>query len=353
MSDSIGILNYSKNQLIQLFDNINVPKFRVAQVLEWIYNIGCKSFNYMNNIGKELINILNENYYIYRPTIVKTNKSIDGTIKFLLQLKDNNTIETVFIPEKNRNTICISSQVGCAVGCKFCNTGYNGFKRNLTVEEIVSQVLIIKDYLNSWKIKENSITNIVVMGMGEPLFNWNNIGIALENLQIGKNHKISTKHITVSTSGIVPVLNKIINKFDYNLAISLHAPSDEIRSNIMPINNLYPLSDLLNTCKVYNNLNNKLITFEYLMLDGINDSEKNAKQLIKLLHGIKYKINLIKFNAWEGDIYVGSSMNKIEQFRNILNKSGVTATIRCSKGQDIMAACGQLQSQKYNVLQIK
>ena len=194
-----------------------------------------------------LQNILNKSYYIYRPNIIKISESTDGTIKFLLEFQDKNTIETVFIPETNRNTICISSQVGCAVGCKFCNTGYNGFKRNLTVEEIVSQVLIVKDYVNAWKIKDKFITNIVVMGMGEPLFNWNNVSIALENLQIGK---ISPKHITVSTSGIVPVLNKIINKFNYNLAISLHAPNDEIRSSIMPINNLYPLKDLLNTCKI-------------------------------------------------------------------------------------------------------
>lgn len=346
MSNIVGILNYSKEQLIQMFNSINLPKFRVTQVLDWIYNNGCKSFSNMTNISKELQELLNKNYYIYRPTIIKTDKSIDGTIKFLLKLHNNNTIETVFIPENNRNTICISSQVGCAVGCKFCNTGYNGFKRNLTVEEIVSQVLIVKDYVNSWEIKDKIITNIVVMGMGEPLFNWDHVNIALQNLTIGKNQGISAKHITVSTSGIVPVLNKIVDKFDYNLAISLHAPNDEIRSSIMPINRIYPLKDLLNTCKIYNKLHkNKLITFEYLMLNNINDSEKNARQLIKLLHQIKCKVNLIKFNSWEGDIFTGSSMEQIKYFQQILNKSGVTATIRCSKGQDIMAACGQLQSQ--------
>ena len=351
MSDIVGILNYSKEQLIQMFNSINLPKFRVTQVLDWIYNNGCKSFNNMTNISKELQELLSKNYYIYRPTIIKTDKSVDGTIKFLLKLQDNNTIETVFIPETSRNTICISSQVGCAVGCKFCNTGYNGFKRNLTAEEIVSQVLIVKDYINSWKIKDKIITNIVVMGMGEPLFNWNNVSIALQNLTIDKNQGISTKHITVSTSGIVPVLNKIIDKFDYNLAISLHAPNDEIRSSIMPINKIYPLKDLLNTCKMYNELHkNKLITFEYLMLNNINDSEKNARQLIKLLHQIRCKVNLIKFNSWEGDIFTGSSIEQIKYFQQILNKSGVTATIRCSKGQDIMAACGQLQSQ--NIIKI-
>ena len=335
------ILNYSKEQLIDLFKSLKLPQFRVNQVLEWVYNKGCKSFYEMTNISRELQETLNKNYYIYRPNIIKTSKSIDGTIKFLLELQDKNTIETVFIPETNRNTICISSQVGCAVGCKFCNTGYNGFKRNLTVEEIVSQVLIVKDYLNSWKTKDKFITNIVVMGMGEPLFNWNNVNIALENLQIGKMQSISPKHITVSTSGIVPVLSKIINKFNYNLAISLHAPNDEIRSSIMPINKFYPLKDLLNICRTYN----KLITFEYLMLSGINDSEKDAKQLIKLLHGIKCKINLIKFNSWEGDVFSGSSIDKIKDFQILLNKSGIIATIRCSRGQDIMAACGQLQSQ--------
>lgn len=345
-SNIVGILNHSKEQLIQIFNSINLPKFRVTQVLDWIYNNGCKSFSNMTNISKELQELLNKNYYIYRPTIIKTDKSVDGTIKFLLKLQDNNTIETVFIPEANRNTICISSQVGCAVGCKFCNTGYNGFKRNLTVEEIVSQVLIVKDYVNSWEKNDKFITNIVVMGMGEPLFNWNNVSIALQNLTIGKNQGISAKHITVSTSGIVPVLDKIIDKFDYNLAISLHAPNDEIRSSIMPINKIYSLENLLNTCKVYNKLHkNKLITFEYLMLNNINDSEKNARQLIKLLHQIRCKVNLIKFNSWEGDIFTGSSMEQIKYFQQILNKSGIIATIRCSKGQDIMAACGQLQSQ--------
>ena len=346
MDNVRGILTYSKEHLIQLFDSINLQKFRVDQVLEWIYNKGCTSFYTMNNIGKVLQDLLSKRYYIYRPIIVKTSKSVDGTIKFLLRLVDNNTIETVFMPETSRNTICISSQAGCAIGCKFCNTGYNGFKRNLTVEEIVSQVLIVKDYLNSWQIKENVITNIVVMGMGEPLFNWNNVNIALQNLQLGKDNRISKKHITVSTSGIVPVLKKIINTFDYNLAISLHAPNNEIRSNIMPINNMYSLKELLDVCKLYNSIHkNKLITFEYLMLNDVNDNETHAKQLIKLLHGIKYKINLIKFNSWAGDSFIGSTMDKIKSFQKILNKSGIITTIRCSKGQDIMAACGQLQSQ--------
>ena len=342
----IGILNCNKTQLIQQFNNINLQKFRVNQVLDWIYDKGYTTFCNMTNFSNELQYLLSKHYYIYRPKIIKTSKSIDGTIKFLLELNDGNNIETVFIPEINRNTICISSQVGCVVGCKFCNTGYNGFKRNLNVEEIVSQVLIVKDYLNSWNTSSNIITNIVVMGMGEPLFNWNNVSIALENLQIGNSQAISPKHITFSTSGIVPVLKQIINNLDYNLAISLHAPNNDIRSHIMPINKLYPLQDLLEVCKLYNRLNkNKLITFEYLMLDGINDSETHAKQLVKLLHGIKCKVNLIKFNSWEGDNFNGSSMDRIKLFQKLLNNSGIVTTIRCSKGQDIMAACGQLQSQ--------
>lgn len=343
-----GILSFTLKQLTAQFVELGLAKFRVNQVLDWIYSKGVTSFTQMTNLNFQMQHLLNDNYYIYRPKISKINTSVDGTKKFLLLLNDGMTVETVFIPEDHRNTVCVSTQVGCAVGCKFCNTGYNGFKRNLRAEEIVSQVLIIKDYLNSWAVPSNKISNIVLMGMGEPLYNWPNVSVALENFKLGnEKQRINIKHITLSTSGIVPVLTQIIPTLECNLAISLHAPNAKLRSSIMPINDLYHLESLLLVCRNYNALHpNRLITFEYLMLNGVNDSSIMAKQLVKLLHGIKCKVNLIRFNSWKGDKYQGCSEEKVQNFRHILVQSGINATIRNSRGQDIMAACGQLQSHK-------
>ncbi len=343
-----GILNFTIEELKVQFNDIGLVKFRVDQVIDWIYDKGVTSFNQMTNLNFQTQRLLSNNYYIYRPKISKINKSVDGTIKFLLLLDDNMTIETVFIPENHRNTICVSTQVGCAVGCKFCNTGYNGFKRNLTAEEIIGQVLVIKDYVDSWCNVANKISNIVIMGMGEPLYNWHNVSIALENFKLGSERQgINHKHITLSTSGVVPVLEKIIPILKCNLAISLHAPNSTVRSTIMPINDLYHLDSLLAVCRNYNMLYpDKLITFEYLLLNGVNDSPAMVKQLIKLLHGIKCKINLIQFNSWAGGKYQGCSSEKMQDFRKLLIKSGINATIRHSRGKDIMAACGQLQSHK-------
>lgn len=326
-----GILNYSHCDLQIELQNLQCPKYTSAQIFNWLYSKRTTSFDDMSNLNLNLRKYLNNYYYIFRPNIVQKQVSQDGTIKFLLQLSDKNTIETVFIPSDKRNTVCVSSQVGCAVGCKFCNTGYNGFKRNLLPEEIISQILILDDL---WQSKK--IINIVFMGMGEPLYNWKNVSIALENLSFCN---ISYKHVTLSTSGIIPILKDIIGNLKCNLAISLHAPTDEIRSSIMPINNLYKLQDLLNVCKQAKNP----ITFEYLMLNGINDSLQCARQLIKILHGIKCKVNLIKFNNWKDSQFIGSSDDTILLFQKKLQNSGIPTTIRYSRGIDIMAACGQLQ----------
>lgn len=357
-----GVLDFSAERLILQFDELGLEKFRVRQVLDWVYSKGATTFYQMTNLNKQTQDLLSNNYYIYRPQIADIKKSIDGTIKFLLRLDDMLTVETVFIPDRrqissdhllkpsylasnSRNTICVSSQVGCAVGCKFCNTGYNGFKRNLRAEEIIGQVLIIKDYVNSWQKQSNRISNIVFMGMGEPLYNWNNVNTALQNLKQGNGQGLSPKRITLSTSGVVPVLEKIIPTLECNLAISLHAPNSLIRSSIMPINDLYHLEKLLSVCKKYNRLYpNKLITFEYLLLEGINDSYATARQLVKLLHGIKCKVNLIQFNTWGKNQYKGSSADVIDNFQRILKSSGINVTLRKSKGTDIMAACGQLKS---------
>ncbi len=341
-----GILNFTQEQLVSQFNNLKFAKFRVQQVIDWIYSKGVTSFTQMTNFNGQTQGTLSNSYCIYRPQISAIKKSIDGTIKFLLKLDDSLTIESVFIPEDHRNTICLSTQVGCAVGCKFCNTGYNGFKRNLKPEEIIGQVFVIKDYVDSWKDRTKRISNVVFMGMGEPLYNWNNVNIAMQNLKLGGEIQgLSPKRITLSTSGIVSVLEKIIPTLECNLAISLHAPNSATRSSIMPINNLYNLENLLTICKAYNRLHpNKLITFEYILLNGINDNTGMAKQLIKILHGVKCKVNLIQFNSWKGDKFVGSDEQKIQNFRKILVSSGINATIRHSRGRDIMAACGQLQS---------
>lgn len=338
-----GILNYTKEELEKTLVDLKLAKFRATQILIWLYRFGKTSFLDMTNIGKDLQQVLDEKFYIYRPKIAKVSKSKDGTIKFLLELYDSNKIETVFIPEEKRNTICVSCQVGCSVGCKFCNTGYNGFLRNLSAEEIISQFLTVKDYLNLWDSNSERLTNIVFMGMGEPLFNYDNVLTVIKNLMLDEKEGLSRRKITLSTSGIAPVLEKLAEELPCRLAISLHAPNDEIRSKIMPINNIYNISSILRACKKYSRHHEYLkITFEYLLLKGINDTETCAFELIDLLKGINAKINLLQFNSWEGCSFEPSL--KAEQFSKILQKAGIEAPIRTRRGEDIMAACGQLSS---------
>jgi 23S rRNA (adenine2503-C2)-methyltransferase len=347
----------------------------------------------MTNIDLSLRRALDEWFYIYRPRIVRSDKSIDGTIKFLLELADKNTIETVFIPETKRNTICVSSQVGCAIGCRFCNTGYHGFIRNLLPEEIVSQFLIVKDYLDLWhsqtrpppkppqsdlllgdtehrsgvysNVHEHSSTgstkeetdcgrlvrgsterlsNIVFMGMGEPLLNHKNVLKSIDLLMSGEKDGISRRKITLSTSGIADILKNIAKDLPCRLAVSLHAPNDSIRSKIMPINNVHNIKSILGACEEYKKYHEYLkITFEYLLLDGINDSKECAQELLRLLSNQTCKVNLIQFNSWQGSQFKASSRNKTLEFARILEDGGIEAPIRARRGEDIMAACGQLK----------
>jgi 23S rRNA (adenine2503-C2)-methyltransferase len=297
----------------------------------------------MQNIGKSLQCILDERFYIYRPKIINVAKSLDGTLKFLLELTDGNTIETVFIPEEKRTTVCVSSQVGCPLGCKFCNTGAGGFVRNLSAEEIVSQFLVVKDYLGTWSSDER-ISNIVFMGMGEPLLNHENVLKAIDNLMADDDEGISRRRITISTSGIANVLRDIAKDLKCRLAISLHAPNDEIRSSIMPINNRFKIKDIMEACSFYSQQNKNLrITFEYLLLNGINDSKECALELIKLLNGFNCKVNLLQFNSWDGCSFRESSKNKTIAFAKTLKNGGIEAPIRFRRGEDIMGACGQLR----------
>lgn len=340
-----GILNLSKNEIVKWLGDNKFPKFRADQILLWLYRFGTSSFFEMRNIGKNLQNLLDESFYIYRPEIIQHQKSTDGTIKFLLKINGKDTIETVFIPDKNRNTLCVSCQVGCSLGCKFCNTGYHGFARNLSIQEIIGQFLIVKDHLKLWEENSARLSNVVFMGMGEPLLNIENVLQSVEMLLYDEEEGLSRRKITISTSGVVPVLNKISKDLKTRLAISLHAPNNEIRNKIMPINNVYNIESLMDACKTYCNYHPSLkITFEYLMLRDLNDSEEQAYELAKLLRNINSKVNIIRFNEWPNCTFKSSDKKTIEKFIKILLDHNIETMIRSRRGRDIMAACGQLQS---------
>ncbi|MDR1365222.1 MAG: 23S rRNA (adenine(2503)-C(2))-methyltransferase RlmN [Holosporales bacterium] len=343
-----GILNHSADELKAILKEAGIPTFRASQIWEWIYRFGKTSFHDMTNIGKLLQGRLDEMFYIYRPQVINTAKSSDGTIKFLLRLSDTSTIECVYIPDVKRKTICVSSQVGCAMGCKFCSTGRLGFVRNLSAEEIISQFLIVKDYTNMWGC-DDRLSNIVFMGMGEPLLNHQNVLRAIYNVMLDTEAGLSRRKITVSTCGISPIIRKISKELPCRLAVSLHAPNDEIRSSIMPINNTYNIASILDACKEYYSHHKFLkITFEYLLINGINDSKSCAIELRDLLKPLNAKVNLLRFNEWSGCEFKTSTGMKIQTFANVLKECDVEVSIRTRRGADIMAACGQLSSGNIN-----
>ena len=326
-------------------------KFRAKQLWHWIYHHGETNVNKMNNISNDLRKKISGLYKIERPKIESQKISKDGTQKWLLKLQDNNLIETVFIPETNRGTLCVSSQVGCTLNCKFCFTGTQTMVRNLTTQEIISQLLVARDQLSEWpNNNQRTISNIVFMGMGEPLYNYENVKQAVLIMGDNEGIKISTKKITLSTSGIIPKILKWGNEVDTRLAISLHATNDQLRNNIVPINKKYPLQELIQACKDYPRAkNSKRITFEYVMLKDLNDHISDAKQLVKLIAGIPAKINLIPFNPWPNAPYECSNQEQIKKFSDIVNKAGYAAPVRKTRGQDIMAACGQLKSSSVRI----
>ena len=326
-------------------------KFRAKQLWHWIYHHGETNVNKMNNISNDLRKKISGLYKIERPKIKSQKISKDGTQKWLLKLQDNNLIETVFIPETNRGTLCVSSQVGCTLNCKFCFTGTQTMVRNLTTQEIISQLLVARDQLSEWpNNNQRTISNIVFMGMGEPLYNYENVKQAVLIMGDNEGIKISTKKITLSTSGIIPKILKWGNEVDTRLAISLHATNDQLRNNIVPINKKYPLQELIQACKDYPRAkNSKRITFEYVMLKDLNDHISDAKQLVKLIAGIPAKINLIPFNPWPNAPYECSNQEQIKKFSDIVNKAGYASPVRKTRGQDIMAACGQLKSSSVRI----
>jgi len=349
------LIGLSKEELADCIAQIGEKPFRAKQLWQWIYFRGETDFDKMTNLSKDLRTKLANNFTITRPKIITEQISKDKTHKWLLEFADGQRIETVYIPEDDRGAVCISTQVGCAVGCKFCHTGSQKITRNLTAGEIVSQFMVARDAYGEWPSPTNEtryLSNIVVMGMGEPLHNPDNVFKALKILSDGDGIAISKRKITLSSSGIAPKIGMVASELGCKLAISLHAPNNEKRSQIMPINNKYPIEEVMKGCLDYQRQMSpgRYITFEYLMLKDFNDSPEDAKELIALMKKFKLgaKFNLIPFNSWPGCDYQPSSNNKVKAFSAILEAAGYEAPIRVARGQDILAACGQLKSKKDN-----
>lgn len=352
MNEKTELIGLNRDELAAELAKLGEKPFRAKQIWHWLYNQGVTDFAAMTNLSKDLREKLGNGCSITRPKVVTRQISADKTSKWLLEFADGQRVEMVYIPEEDRGAVCISTQVGCAVGCTFCHTGSQRITRNLTAGEIVGQFLVARDAYNEWPTPANEtrfLSNVVVMGMGEPLHNLDNVITALKIISDGDGLAVSKRRITLSTSGIAPKMTRVAQELGVKLAVSLHAPNNELRSKIMPINNKYPLEEVMQACQEYQKIvTSRFITFEYLMLDGINDSLDCARQLVALMK--KYKIgakfNLIPFNPWPGCAYQPSSRNRVMAFSRELEKGGYAAPVRVARGQDILAACGQLKSKK-------
>ena len=349
IEDKRSLMGLPREELSEALNVLDIPErqknMRLNQVWGWLYNKGSKSIDEMTTLSLDLRRELEDHFDLSRPEISEDQISKDGTRKWLLKFKDGSEVETVFIPDNDRGTLCVSSQVGCTLNCTFCHTGTQKLVRNLTAQEIVAQVVVAKDYLKEWNPEPRQITNIVMMGMGEPLYNFENVRDGIITMADDAGLSISKRRITLSTSGIVPMIKSAGEEIGSMLAISLHATQNDLRNEIVPINKKYPIEELLDACKNYPSLSNsKRITFEYVMLKGINDSLSEARDLVKLISGIPAKINLIPFNPWPGSSYECSDWDQIEKFGDIVNRGGYASPIRIPRGSDISAACGQLKS---------
>ena len=321
---------------------------RTKQIWQSVYKQGFSDVTNLTTLPLEMRNELKKLMSLQKPKIVKTQKSNDGTIKWLIKLFDNNEVECVYIPEKTRATLCISSQVGCTLNCRFCNTGTQKLVKNLSFMEIVNQVMIAKEQINDWK-ENKKITNIVLMGMGEPFYNYDNVKEAVEILKNKEGLNYGPKKITVSTAGIANKIPDAAREIGTYLALSLHAPTDDLREMIMPINKKFKIKDLIEQCKFYSSIVKEKITLEYVMLRGVNDSNECAKQLVKLMAQFPCKLNLIEFNPWPGVQYLPTERLNMEKFGKIIQDAGYIATIRRSRGQDILGACGQLKTESQKI----
>lgn len=337
-----NLIGLDLEEIIEIVLGFGHQKFRAQQIWQFLYQKNARSFTDFTNIPQDLKDKLSKQYSIAVPKIIQDLTSTDGTRKWLIKFSDGQEVEMVFIPEAKRGTLCISSQVGCTLTCKFCHTGTQRLVRNLQAGEIIWQFLVARDLLQDKK----QLTNIVFMGMGEPLFNYENVKKAINILNNKEGINFSKRRITLSTSGVVPELIKFCDEVNCGLAISLHGANDKLRQEIMPINNKYPLKELLAACQYYGKNNSQKITFEYVMLKDVNDQEQDALQLVKLIKNTKIhcKVNLIPFNPWQNSPYQCSSRNRIMNFAKILKEHNIEAPIRKTRGQDVMAACGQLKS---------
>ena len=364
--DKPSLVGLTRAQLAKLLDAIGVPetqcKMRVQQLWHWIYFRGFTEFDQMSSLSKELRAKLAQQFTLERPQVMAEQISVDGTRKWLLRLPGEvpgerpHEVECVYIPDTERGTLCVSSQVGCTLTCSFCHTGTQRFVRNLTSDEIVGQVMVARDRLGDWPggtrptdsvipSGDRCVTNIVLMGMGEPLYNLDSVRDALLVVQDGEGIGISKRRITLSTSGVVPMIDRVGAEIGCMLAVSLHATNDELRNQLVPLNRKYPIAQLLEACRNYPGVSNaRRITFEYVMLKGVNDSIEDAKALVRLLKGIPAKINLIPFNPWPGSKYECSDWEQIEKFSQVVFDAGYASPVRTPRGRDILAACGQLKS---------
>ena len=338
----VNLLDFDRKGLTAFFVGLGEKPFRATQILKWIYQENVYNFEEMSNLSKTLRAYLNENCEIATPEIVVEKIASDGTIKWAMQTHCGNRIESVFIPDDDRNTLCISSQIGCALACSFCSTAQQGFNRNLATSEIVGQLFAAQNRVG----KENRITNVVLMGMGEPLLNFDNVITACNLMMDDFAYGLSKRRVTISSSGVVPAIERLGQACDVSLAISLHAVRDELRNELVPINQKYPLKMLMEACRENAKIApRRFITFEYVMLNGVNDTIEDAKGLIKLLKTVPCKLNLIPFNPFPNSPYRCSNKETLLKFKTLLNDAGIITTVRKTRGDDIDAACGQLVGQ--------
>ncbi|GHG12685.1 23S rRNA (adenine(2503)-C(2))-methyltransferase RlmN [Paracoccus aerius] len=354
-SGRVNIVGLTRDQLRQALIDAGTPekqaKMRVGQVWQWVYHWGVRDFAQMSNLAKDYRALLADRFEITLPEIVTRQISSDGTRKYLVRIAGGHEVETVYIPEEGRGTLCVSSQVGCTLTCSFCHTGTQKLVRNLTAGEIVGQLMLARDDLGEWpepgapKDETRLVSNIVLMGMGEPLYNFDAVRDAMRVCMDNEGLSLSRRRITLSTSGVVPEIARTAEEIGCQLAVSFHATTDEVRNILVPINKRWNIATLLDALRDYPRLSNsERITFEYVMLAGVNDSDEDAHRLVDLIRGIPAKINLIPFNEWPGAPYKRSSNNRIHAFADIIYKAGYASPIRTPRGEDIMAACGQLKS---------
>lgn len=348
MTNLVNLIGLSRDEITNHLKDKNIPAFRCQQIWNWLYHHGVRHIQDMKNLPKPVLSFLMDHFTISRPEISTAMTSTDGTQKWLLKFADGQEAEAVHIPEVDRGTLCVSSQIGCTLTCSFCHTGTQMLVRNLTSAEIVGQMMVARDVFHEWPspVGQRHVSNIVMMGMGEPLYNYDEVKKALLIIMDNQGISLSRRRITLSTSGVVPMMERCGQELGVNLAVSLHAVRDDVRNVLVPLNRKYPLKDLIKACHDYPRSSNaRRITFEYVMLKGVNDSDTDARELIRLIRGIPAKINLIPFNPWPGTTYECSTPERIAAFSEIVYRAGYASPVRTPRGRDILAACGQLKSE--------